>query len=219
MGRGASGHVSRGGGCVKKIKTTPRILVVDDEKSDRDWLVQLLEAKGYTAIAVADGQSALDAALTVPPDLVMLDLKMPGLDGFEVTKRIKADPRTEAIPIVVVTGLDDRESRIRALECGAEDCLFKPVDRVEPGDVFIEGGFPGHAVIAVDVAESPAGRAVLLAQSYMPAQQVHVLVNPGDPALGPWYRYDPSAALATPEWRFAEGRAMRFRERGCPRRR
>ena len=96
---------------------------------------------------------------------------------------------------------------------------LKPVDRVEPGDVFIEGGFPGHAVIAVDVAESPAGRAVLLAQSYMPAQQVHVLVNPGDPALGPWYRYDPSAALATPEWRFAEGRAMRFRERGCPRRR
>ena len=94
-----------------------------------------------------------------------------------------------------------------------------PVDRVEPGDVFIEGGFPGHAVIAVDVAESPAGRAVLLAQSYMPAQQVHVLVNPAEPAASPWYEYDPSASLETPEWRFDSGRAMRFRERGCPPRR
>jgi hypothetical protein len=94
-----------------------------------------------------------------------------------------------------------------------------PADRVEPGDVFIEGGFPGHAVIAVDVVESPAGRAVLLAQSYMPAQQVHVLVDAGDPAMSPWYRYDPSAPLETPEWRFGSGRAMRFSERGCPPRR
>jgi hypothetical protein len=94
-----------------------------------------------------------------------------------------------------------------------------PSDRVEPGDVFIEGGFPGHAVIAIDVAESPAGRAVLLAQSYMPAQQVHVLVNPGDPAMSPWYRYDPSSSLRTPEWLFDSGRAMRFPERGCPPRR
>lgn len=93
---------------------------------------------------------------------------------------------------------------------------LRPVDRVEPGDVFIEGGYPGHAVIAVDVVESPSGRAVLLAQSYMPAQQVHVLVNPGDPASSPWYRYDPSSALETPEWRFDSGRAARFSDSGCP---
>lgn len=96
---------------------------------------------------------------------------------------------------------------------------LRPADRVEPGDVFIEGGFPGHAVIAVDVAESPAGRAVLLAQGYMPAQQMHVLANPGDPAMSPWYRYDAASALETPEWRFDSGRAMRFSERGCPPRR
>jgi hypothetical protein len=94
-----------------------------------------------------------------------------------------------------------------------------PVDRVEPGDVFVEGGFPGHAVIAVDVAEGPSGRAVLLAQSYMPAQQVHVLVDPGDSSMSPWYRYDPSSPLETPEWRFPSGRAARFSERGCPPRR
>jgi len=94
-----------------------------------------------------------------------------------------------------------------------------PADRVEPGDVFVEGGFPGHAVIAVDVAESRAGRAVLLAQSYMPAQQVHVLVNPADPEASPWYEYDPSSSFVTPEWRFDSGRAMRFSERGCPLRR
>jgi hypothetical protein len=93
---------------------------------------------------------------------------------------------------------------------------LQPAERVEPGDVFIEGGFPGHAVIAVDVAESPSGRAVLLAQSYMPAQQVHVLANPGDPAMSPWYLYDPASALETPEWRFDSGRAVRFAERGCP---
>jgi hypothetical protein len=94
-----------------------------------------------------------------------------------------------------------------------------PVERVEPGDVFVQGGFPGHAVIAVDVAESTAGRAVLLAQSYMPAQQLHVLVDPGDPAMSPWYRYDPAAPLVTPECRFPSGRAARFAERGCPPRR
>jgi len=118
---------------MEKPETTPRVLVVDDEKSDRDWLVHLLEAKGYKVIAVADGQSALDAVAVDLPDLVMLDLKMPGLDGFEVTQRLKADPRTEAIPIIVVTGLDDRESRIHALKTGAEEFLPKPVDSDELG--------------------------------------------------------------------------------------
>jgi hypothetical protein len=98
---------------------------------------------------------------------------------------------------------------------------MKPVDAadaVQPGDVFIEGGFPGHAVMVVDVAESPAKeRVFLLLQSYMPAQQMHVLRNPNDPSLSPWYRYGPDEPLETPEWRFKAGMLRRFSGRRCER--
>lgn len=83
---------------------------------------------------------------------------------------------------------------------------------IEPGDVFIQGGFPGHAVIVIDVAvEASSGRRFfLLAQSYMPAQEVHVLRNPGDPALGPWYPADFGPLLVTPEWSFRRADRRRF---------
>jgi len=116
---------------MEKLETPQKILVVDDEKSDRDWLVHLLEAKSYKVSAVSDGQSALEVVAIDPPDLVMLDVRMPGLDGFEVTHRLKSDPATSAIPIIMVTGVDDRESRIHSLELGAEEFLLKPVDREE----------------------------------------------------------------------------------------
>lgn len=88
---------------------------------------------------------------------------------------------------------------------------------VEIGDVFIEGGFPGHAVIAVDAADGANGERVFLAaQSYMPAQEAHVLRNPGDAALGPWYRPTADGSLETPEWSFPAGSHRRFREQGCP---
>ena len=119
------------------LSTTPRILVVDDERTNRDWIVRLLEAKGYKMIAAAGGRAALDAVASEPPDLVLLDLRMPGIDGFEVAQRLKADPRTRAIPIVMITGADDRESRLRALSCGAEEFLSKPVD---PDELLVRVG-------------------------------------------------------------------------------
>ena len=83
---------------------------------------------------------------------------------------------------------------------------------LEPGDVFIQGGFPGHAVIVVDVARTAAGAtAFMLAQSYMPAQDMHVLHNPAEPAISPWYRDVRASALRTPEWTFPPGAARRFR--------
>jgi hypothetical protein len=98
---------------------------------------------------------------------------------------------------------------------------MKPVDAsetVQPGDVFIEGGFPGHAVMVVDVAENKKReRVFLLLQSYMPAQQMHVLKNPNDPSLSPWYRYKPDEPLETPEWRFNAGKLRRFSGRRCER--
>lgn len=82
---------------------------------------------------------------------------------------------------------------------------------LQSGDVFIQGGFPGHAVLAADVARGPDGRrAFLLVQSYMPAQEIHVLRNPRDPAQGPWYELDSVDSLVTPEWTFGAGALRRF---------
>lgn len=84
--------------------------------------------------------------------------------------------------------------------------------RAQAGDVFIQGGSPGHAVLVVDAAENDSGhRVLLLAQSYMPAQDVHILVNPDSPALSPWYPARRSGELATPEWRFRHEDLRRFR--------
>jgi hypothetical protein len=84
-------------------------------------------------------------------------------------------------------------------------------DRIKAGDVFIRGGFPGHAVIVVDTAADDKGEQVfLIAQSYMPAQQVHLLKNPNEPSLSPWYRYQEDEGLITPEWQFEKGSLKRF---------
>ena len=89
---------------------------------------------------------------------------------------------------------------------------LRPVtDRdLQPGDVFIQGGFPGHAVLVADVARGPGRSAFLLVQSYMPAQEIHVLRNPADPARGPWYEGSPRDGLVTPEWTFEAGALRRF---------
>ncbi|MCK9461233.1 MAG: response regulator [Proteobacteria bacterium] len=116
---------------MEKKEVRSRILVVDDEKKERELFVRLLEGKGYQTTAVPDGGSALEAVSAAPPDLILLDLRMPGIDGFEVTTRLKSAAATKSIPIIMVTGADDRESRIRAPECGVEEFLLKPIDRDE----------------------------------------------------------------------------------------
>jgi hypothetical protein len=78
----------------------------------------------------------------------------------------------------------------------------KNISNLEAGDVFIKGGSPGHAVIVVDVAEGPQGKVFLLAQSYMPAQDIEILVNPKNPSLSPWYKANETSFLDTPEWDF-----------------
>ena len=112
-------------------KKPARILVVDDEERNRRLLVAMLEAEGYTALEAADGAQALELARQSPPDIVLLDIMMPGMDGYEVARALKADAATQAIPVVMVTALDDRDSRLRGLEAGAEEFVTKPVDRNE----------------------------------------------------------------------------------------
>jgi putative two-component system response regulator len=109
----------------------PLVLVVDDEEANRRVLQAMLAAEGHRVATAADGPRALEAAAAEPPDLVLLDVMMPGMDGFEVAARLKAAEATRMVPIIMVTALDDRESRLQGLKAGAEDFLAKPVDRAE----------------------------------------------------------------------------------------
>jgi CheY-like chemotaxis protein len=110
-----------------------RILIVDDERQDRQLLEVLLAPLGHLIQMASSGEEALALVAHEPPDLILLDIMMPGMDGYEVTARIKADPVTLNIPIIMITALDDRDARMRALGSGAEDILSKPVDRLELG--------------------------------------------------------------------------------------
>ena len=104
-----------------------RILVVDDIEANRRLLQAKLEAQYFTVLHAENGQQALGLARGERPDIILLDVMMPGMDGYEVCQRLKADPRTSHIPVVMVTALSDSEDRIRGLEVGAEDFLTKPV--------------------------------------------------------------------------------------------
>ena len=109
---------------------TARILVVDDVEPN----VRLLEAKltleYYEVLTACDGATALQIASDERPDIILLDVMMPGMDGFETCRRLKADPVTRHIPVVLVTALDGREDKIKGLEAGADDFVTKPIDDV-----------------------------------------------------------------------------------------
>lgn len=109
-----------------------RILVVDDEAINRELLEAMLAGFGYESETAVDGFEAL-AKLNLDIDLVLCDLMMPGMDGFEVVKKIREDPEHSDLPICMVTSLSGKEQRLRAVEAGANDFIAKPVDRFEVG--------------------------------------------------------------------------------------
>ncbi|MGJ5674041.1 MAG: response regulator [Nostochopsis sp.] len=109
----------------------PKVLVVDDHAASRMTAVALLAMEGYEVIEADSGSSAVDLVTQNQPDLILLDVMMPGIDGFEVCQLLKHDEDTRLIPIIFVTALNDRRSRIRGIEAGADDFLSKPFDRVE----------------------------------------------------------------------------------------
>ncbi|MGO8878582.1 MAG: sigma-54 dependent transcriptional regulator [Desulfomonilaceae bacterium] len=109
---------------------TSNILVVDDESRNRTLIGNFLEVLGYSSEAASDGFEALKK-LGSGFDLILLDVMMPGMDGFEFTRRIREHPDYFDIPIIMVTILDDRDSRLRAVEAGANDFITKPIDRLE----------------------------------------------------------------------------------------
>lgn len=112
-------------------RRTGRVLVVDDIVANRLLLRELLEREGNEVVEAANGVAALELAVAQSPDVVLLDVQMPGLDGFEVCRRLKANEATAAIPVVLVTVLDARADRITGIRAGASDFLTKPVDRTE----------------------------------------------------------------------------------------
>jgi len=112
-------------------ETPGRILVVDDEERNRRLLRHLLENKGYLVREAADGEEALARVAEEAPDVVLLDVMMPKLDGFEVCRRLKGDERTSHIPVLLVTMLSERQDRLNGIAAGATDFLSKPVDMDE----------------------------------------------------------------------------------------
>jgi PAS domain S-box-containing protein len=107
------------------------ILVVDDEAHTRTVLVNMLKLEKYQVIAASNGREGLAAAATHRPDVMLLDVMMPGLDGYEVCRLLRADPMLLHMPVLLISSLNDRESRLHGLEQGADDFITKPFDTVE----------------------------------------------------------------------------------------
>lgn len=109
---------------------TARVLVVDDIATNVRLLEARLSAEYFEVLTATSGQEALDTCARERIDVILLDVMMPGLDGFEVCRRLKTDPKTHHIPVVMVTALDQPSDRLAGLECGADDFLTKPVDDI-----------------------------------------------------------------------------------------
>lgn len=108
---------------------TGKILIVDDEPAGIATLEAMLEGQGYQLEAAHNGESALRIAGQTLPDLILLDVMLPGMDGFEVCRRLRATPALAEVPIIILTALDDYASRLTGLEAGADDFFSKPLDR------------------------------------------------------------------------------------------
>ena len=109
----------------------PKILVVDDDSASRITAAALLAMEGYEVLEADSGTGALEGVMKSQPDLLLLDVMMPGMDGFEVCRHLKQNEQTRLIPVIFITALNDRRSRIRGIEAGGDDFLSKPFDRLE----------------------------------------------------------------------------------------
>jgi len=107
------------------------VLIVDDEFAGRQTLQSVLEGEGYELEMAENGFQAIEKAKRLLPDVILLDVMMPGMTGFEVCQRVRSDPQIAEIPIIILTALDDHESLLNALKAGADDFIAKPFDRYE----------------------------------------------------------------------------------------
>jgi cyclic di-GMP phosphodiesterase len=124
-------HVIELQDAIIRIQMPATILVADDEPANRDLMAAFLEPQGYSVITASDGRETLELFARHQPDLLLLDINMPKLDGIEVCRRLKKNPETRLTPIVLVTALSALEDRVQGLEAGADDFLTKPVEHAE----------------------------------------------------------------------------------------
>jgi diguanylate cyclase (GGDEF)-like protein len=113
------------------VADRPRILVVDDSRTQLDWLVEVLQREGYLVRTAADGKDAIRKVRTEPPDLVLLDLVLPDMDGLEVLRLIKARKEEDFIPVIILSARSDLDSKVIGLRIGADDYLAKPFAEAE----------------------------------------------------------------------------------------
>jgi CheY-like chemotaxis protein len=106
----------------------PRILLVEDNEMNRDMLSRRLQRKGYSVLIAVDGEQGLATAYSEMPDLILMDISLPFIDGYEVTRRLKANPRTRNIPVIALTAHALLTDRDKALRAGCNDYDTKPVD-------------------------------------------------------------------------------------------
>jgi putative two-component system response regulator len=118
----------QGGGGLGVRTKPPSILVVEDDPETRRFYMTVLTTDGFTADEAHNGHQALEKAIAAPPDLVLTDIAMPGLDGIELCRRLRADARTRDVPVLAVTGYGDRHYPDRVIQAGANHVLLKPLD-------------------------------------------------------------------------------------------
>lgn len=108
--------------------TAPSVLVVEDDPETRQFYLSVLKTDGFQADEAHNGFQALEKAVASPPDLVLTDIAVPGIDGIELCRRLRADERTRHVPVLAVTGYDDRRYPHRAIQAGANQVLIKPLE-------------------------------------------------------------------------------------------
>ncbi len=113
------------------VSPAPKVLVVDDTPANVKLLSDLLAVKGYAVVTAVNGEEGLAKVAAEAPDLVLLDVMMPGLSGYDVCRRLRADSATALLPIVLVTSLDPQQERVKGIEAGADDFLSKPINQPE----------------------------------------------------------------------------------------
>ena len=109
----------------------PKILLVEDNEMNRDMLSRRLKRRGYEVVVAVDGAEGVALAQSVAPDLILMDMSLPVLDGWDATRRLKADPQTQAIPIVALTAHAMSDDREKALAAGCDDYATKPIELPE----------------------------------------------------------------------------------------
>lgn len=124
----------------------PHILLVEDNEMNRDMLSRRLERKGYQISMAVDGQQAVDLAVSMSPDLILMDMSLPVLDGWEATRRLKSNQATQRIPIIALTAHAMAEDERKARDAGCDDYDTKPIDLVRLlGKITALLGAPGNS--------------------------------------------------------------------------